>query len=69
VALTDAGQAAFAGPTVFHLGQRITDEVREAASTGTVRLSVGLSDGISKLAAHAPAGAGACHPAAAPGVP
>ena len=54
VALTDAGQAAFArADEVFHLGQRITDEVREAASTGTVRLSVGLSDGISKLAAHA----------------
>ena len=54
VALTDAGQAAFArADEVFHLGQRITDEVREAASTGTVKLSVGLSDGISKLAAHA----------------
>jgi len=54
VALTDAGQAAFArADEVFHLGQRITDEVREAASTSTVRLSVGLSDGISKLAAHA----------------
>lgn len=54
VALTDAGQAAFArADEVFHLGQRITDEVRGAASPGTVRLSVGLSDGISKLAAHA----------------
>jgi len=54
VALTDAGQAAFArAEEIFHLGQRISDEVGEAVSIGVVRLSVGMSDGISKLAAHA----------------
>lgn len=54
VALTDAGQAAFArAEEIFQLGQGIPDEVREAASGKQARLSVGLSDGISKLAAHA----------------
>lgn len=54
VALTDAGQAAFArAEEIFHLGQGLADEVREAASGQTARLAVGLSDGISKLAAHA----------------
>ncbi|KAB0637077.1 LysR family transcriptional regulator [Burkholderia stagnalis] len=54
VALTDAGQAAFArAEAIFELGRRIPDEVRAAASRPTVRLAVGLSDGISKLAAHA----------------
>lgn len=54
VTLTEAGQAAFArAEEIFHLGQCIADEVREAASTKVSRLSVGLSDGISKLAAHA----------------
>lgn len=54
VALTDAGQAAFArAEEIFQLGQAIPDEVREAASGKVARLTVGLSDGISKLAAHA----------------
>ncbi|MES2786941.1 MAG: LysR family transcriptional regulator [Pseudomonadota bacterium] len=54
VALTEAGQAAFArAEEIFRLGQGIPDEVREAASSKLARLSVGLSDGISKLAAHA----------------
>ena len=54
VALTEAGQAAFArAEEIFQIGQRLPDEVREAATTPTVRLAVGLSDGISKLAAHA----------------
>jgi LysR family transcriptional activator of nhaA len=54
VALTEAGQAAFArAEEIFQLGQCIGDEVREAASGKVVRLAVGLSDGISKLAAHA----------------
>lgn len=54
VALTDAGQAAFArAEEIFQLGQSIADEVREAASGKVFRLAVGLSDGISKLAAHA----------------
>ena len=54
VALTEAGQAAFArAEEIFQLGQGIPDEVREAANGKVARLSVGLSDGISKLAAHA----------------
>jgi LysR family transcriptional regulator, transcriptional activator of nhaA len=54
VALTEAGQAAFArAEEIFQLGQCIADEVQEAASGKMVRLAVGLSDGISKLAAHA----------------
>jgi LysR family transcriptional activator of nhaA len=54
VALTEAGQAAFArAEEIFQLGQVIPDEVREAASGQVARLSLGFSDGISKLAAHA----------------
>ena len=54
VALTEAGQAAFArAEEIFQLGQGIADEVREAASGQVARLAVGLSDGLSKLAAHA----------------
>ena len=54
VALTEAGQAAFSrAEEIFQLGQYIEEEVREAATARVARLSVGLSDGISKLAAHA----------------
>jgi DNA-binding transcriptional LysR family regulator len=54
IALTEAGEAAFArAEEVFQIGQAIAEEVREAASNKVVRLSVGLSDGISKLAVHA----------------
>jgi LysR family transcriptional activator of nhaA len=54
VALTEAGQAAFArAEQVFQIGQTIPDAVREAASGPVQRLAVGLSDGLSKLAAHA----------------
>lgn len=54
VAMTDAGEAAFArAEEIFQLGQLIPDEVREAAGGKVARLSVGLSDGLSKLAAHA----------------
>ncbi len=54
VALTEAGQAAFArAEEIFQLGQLIPDEVREAGNGQVARLSVGFSDGISKLAAHA----------------
>lgn len=54
VTLTEAGQAAFArAETIFELGQGIPDEVREAATGKVARLAVGLSDGLSKLAAHA----------------
>jgi LysR family transcriptional regulator, transcriptional activator of nhaA len=54
VVLTDAGQAALArAEEIFQIGQTIPDAVREAASAPVARLVVGLSDGISKLAAHA----------------
>jgi len=54
VALSEAGQAAFArAEEIFQLGQLIPDEVRSAASGKVARLAVGLSDGMSKLAAHA----------------
>lgn len=54
MALTDAGQAAFArAEEIFQIGQELPQEVRAAATKPVIRLSVGLSDGISKLAAHA----------------
>ncbi|MEO8311626.1 MAG: LysR family transcriptional regulator [Caldimonas sp.] len=54
IALTEAGEAAFArAEEVFQIGQAIPEEVREAASGKVARLAVGFSDGISKLAAHA----------------
>jgi LysR family transcriptional activator of nhaA len=54
VALSAAGQAAFArAEEVFRIGQRLADDVRRAASGPSLRLAVGLSDGISKFAAHA----------------
>jgi len=54
VVLTEAGQTAYArAEEIFRLGASILDEVQEASGIGVVRLSVGLSDGISKLAAHA----------------
>ncbi|MFN9473200.1 LysR substrate-binding domain-containing protein [Acidovorax sp.] len=54
LALTDAGHAAFArAEEIFRIGQSIEEEVAAAASAKAARLSVGLSDGISKLAAHA----------------
>ena len=54
VALTEPGQAAFArAEEIFQLGQLIPDEVREIATGKVIRLTVGLSDGISKLAAYA----------------
>jgi LysR family transcriptional activator of nhaA len=52
--LTEAGEAAFArAEEIFQIGQALPAEVKAAASGRVVRLSVGLSDGISKLAAHA----------------
>lgn len=54
VALTDAGRAAFdRAEEIFRLGQLIPAEVREAAGARSARLAVGLTDGLSKLAAHA----------------
>lgn len=54
LALTEAGEAAFArAEEIFRIGQALPAEVREAAGQQSPRLAVGLSDGISKLAAHA----------------
>jgi len=54
VTLTDAGTAAFArAEDIFTIGQSIPDEVKQAATGTVARLAVGLSDGLSKLAAHA----------------
>lgn len=54
VTLTDAGKLAFArADEIFQLGQSLPDAVRAAAAAPVARLAVGLSDGLSKLAAHA----------------
>ncbi|WP_295549299.1 LysR family transcriptional regulator [uncultured Pseudacidovorax sp.] len=54
VALTEAGMAALRrAEEIFQLGQDLPELVRQAATEPAMRLAVGLSDGISKLAAHA----------------
>lgn len=54
VELTDAGQAAFAqAEQIFQRGEALPQVVRSAATRHVVKLTVGLSDGISKLAVHA----------------
>ena len=54
IALTEPGRVAFArAEEIFQIGETLQDAVRDAASHRVVRLAVGLSDGISKLAAHA----------------
>lgn len=51
--LTEAGQIAYArAEEIFEIGQRLSSEVADAAAGTSVRLSIGLSDGLSKLAAH-----------------
>ncbi|MCB1954034.1 MAG: LysR family transcriptional regulator [Rhodocyclaceae bacterium] len=53
IALTEAGKVAYArAEQIFEIGQTLAAQVHEAATHPVVRLSVGLSDGISKLAAH-----------------
>ncbi|MBL8288237.1 MAG: LysR family transcriptional regulator [Rubrivivax sp.] len=53
VAVTDAGQAVLArAEEIFQLGERVAEEAAAAASGQAARLAVGLSDGLSKLAAH-----------------
>ncbi len=53
VTVTDAGQAVFArAEEIFQLGELIPEEAAAAASGLAARLAVGLSDGLSKLAAH-----------------
>jgi LysR family transcriptional regulator, transcriptional activator of nhaA len=49
--LTDAGIAAVAqADTIFQLGEKLPGLVRDAISAQTVRLAVGISDGLPKLA-------------------
>ena len=51
LALTDAGQAALqVAEQIFHLGEHLHAAVRDATSQSSVRLMVGISDGLSKLA-------------------
>ncbi len=48
--LTDAGQAAMQqADQIFQLGENLPALVRDAASTPTVRLAAGISDGLPKL--------------------
>ena len=48
--LTDAGQAAMQqADLIFQLGESLPARVRDAASTPTVRLAVGICDGLPKL--------------------
>lgn len=54
VGLTESGEVAFAkAEAIFQIGQTLPHAVHAAASRPVVKLAVGLSDGISKLAAHA----------------
>jgi LysR family transcriptional activator of nhaA len=53
VALTDAGVAAMRqADHIFQLGEDLPSRVRDAATSPSVRLAVGVSDGLSKLAVH-----------------
>ncbi|MBP6851749.1 MAG: LysR family transcriptional regulator [Rhodoferax sp.] len=49
--LTEAGHAALRqADQIFQLGEELPSAVRDAASAGSVRLAVGISDGLPKLA-------------------
>ena len=51
VALTDAGRAAMAqAELIFQLGEKLTAVVRDAVGKPSVRLAVGISEGLAKLA-------------------
>ena len=51
VALTDAGLAAMRqAELIFQLGEKLPDLVRDAVGTPSVRLAVGIFEGLSKLA-------------------
>ncbi|GAA4417356.1 LysR substrate-binding domain-containing protein [Acidovorax lacteus] len=51
--LTEAGVAAMhEADHIFALGEQLPHRVREAASGPTLRLNLGISDGIAKLAVH-----------------
>lgn len=54
VVLTEAGKTVYQqAEQIFHLGQSLLERVHHTGSGQEIRLAVGLSDGISKLAAHA----------------
>lgn len=51
VALTEAGMAAMRqAELIFQLGEKLPDVVRDAVGTPSVRLAVGISEGLAKLA-------------------
>lgn len=53
VALTEAGWAAMhQAELIFQLGERLPDVVRAAVGKPSVRLAVGISEGLAKLAVH-----------------
>ncbi len=53
LALTEAGRTAMdLADQIFPLGETLPERVREATDVPTVRLAVGISDGLPKLVAH-----------------
>lgn len=53
VVLTEVGEVAFArAEAIFQIGQTLPEALQAAGTLPVVRLAVGLSDGLSKLAAH-----------------
>jgi LysR family transcriptional activator of nhaA len=53
LALTDAGQAALElAEQIFQIGETLPERVRDAATSPSVRLVVGISDGLPKLVVH-----------------
>ena len=54
VGLTESGEVAFAkAEEIFQIGQTLPQALQASSSRKVIKLTVGLSDGISKLAAHA----------------
>ena len=53
LALTEAGRAALdVADQIFPLGESLPERLQEAVSAPSVRLTVGISDGLPKLVAH-----------------
>ena len=53
VSLTDAGKAAMQqAELIFQLGEKLPDLVSDAVGSPSVRLAVGISEGLAKLAVH-----------------
>jgi LysR family transcriptional activator of nhaA len=51
--LTEAGKAAMLqAEQIFQLGEQLATKVQQAVHTGGIRLAVGISDGLPKLAVH-----------------